>query len=191
MKQKEFNEWLDNILAKIDILPVAWNFNLYEENEVYTVEIVGTNSFDENEEDWACNEIFTSRGTYKNFYLIKDSWEKGLQYTIGFVKNYIKKGKYRNKLLETSAVACGFVGGDLEMLYIGHSKQSSQKSKKITMEKINSLPLLQLCSWITVYTDHEKADFQDKLWGFQFGGIEPMEDELNQMRKFLFNSLKG
>ena len=61
--QKEFTAWLDTALntAPLDQI-VAVNFNLYEADEdyVFHVQVVGTASFDEENEDWACDEVFTS-----------------------------------------------------------------------------------------------------------------------------------
>ena len=55
--QKEFTAWLDTALntAPLDQI-VAVNFNLYEADEdyVFHVQVVGTASFDEENEDWAC-----------------------------------------------------------------------------------------------------------------------------------------
>ncbi|MCL2256247.1 MAG: hypothetical protein FWC11_05240 [Firmicutes bacterium] len=191
--QKKFNDWLDKILSEAKELPIAWNFNLYENEESFhVVELVGTKKFDAENEDWACDEKFSSREINSNFLLpLEVPWEESLRKTIAFVKCYLNKGKYKNKLLETKAVACGFVSGDLELVYINQSKESVCAKEQITMDKINSLPLLQLCSWITVYTDYDKARFRDKLWDFQYNGLEPTEEELNDMRKFLYESLNG
>jgi hypothetical protein len=117
----QFSNWLDRHLA--NDLPkdiVAVNFNLYEGAEsTYDVELVGCNSFDEGDSDWACDEVYTTRDDL--FYIqrtsgIKD-WKKGLKLVAKLVKLYLKKGKYADKLKSCAAVAIGFVDGNIKILY--------------------------------------------------------------------------
>ena len=53
-----FKQWLDSVLRNdIPSDVVALCFNIYEnENKVWSVEVVGTSSFDEND-DWVGDEI--------------------------------------------------------------------------------------------------------------------------------------
>ena len=58
-----FTSWLDEILK--NPLPEntkGINFNLYEEENPHTygIQFVATKSFDLDDEDWACDEIFSS-----------------------------------------------------------------------------------------------------------------------------------
>ena len=52
--------WLDSILEQsIPTEVVALNFNLYEDGgNNWSIELVGTESFDLEDEDWCCDEIF-------------------------------------------------------------------------------------------------------------------------------------
>ena len=63
--KKDVANWIDSILnTDIPDNIVAFCFNLYEEDEGnYSMELVGTDWFDLEDEDWACNEItdFDSR----------------------------------------------------------------------------------------------------------------------------------
>lgn len=69
--------WLNDVLehkAPPKIPPVirAFCFNLYEDsNDGWSMELVGTESFDPDDEDWACDEI-TDFGTREEPL----SWEK-------------------------------------------------------------------------------------------------------------------
>ena len=65
-KSKEdeaFFEWLDLILkADFPNEIKAINFNLYEDTEnKWSIELIGTSVFDENDDDWACCEVFSTR----------------------------------------------------------------------------------------------------------------------------------
>ena len=58
-----FTTWLNKILQ--NSLPEntkAVNFNIYEEPQphIYGIQFVATSSFDLNNDDWACDEIFSS-----------------------------------------------------------------------------------------------------------------------------------
>lgn len=128
--QEAFNDWLDVILADINKLPIAWNFNLYELSHM---ELVGTKSFDKKDEDWACDEIFATREKYPFFVLPEKSWEESLQNAILLIKNYLKNGKHKSKFLETHAVACGFADGDLKLIYTNPDKKLKPKKEIATM----------------------------------------------------------
>ena len=55
-----FGEWLNGILSNFTLDAAAFNFNIYENKKDYSAELVATASFDEDDEDWAC-EIFKKR----------------------------------------------------------------------------------------------------------------------------------
>ena len=182
-----FSKWLDTILTDINELPVAWNFNLYEPS---CIELVGTKSFHKKDEDWACDEIFTSSEKYPSFKLPQKHWKESLQEAVLLIENYLEKGNYKSKLLESYGVGCGFVDGNLTFIYVNPNKKFRQKKEKITIERINELPLWQLCAWIVVYVGYEnveKSSFGEKFDDFAHNGLQPNEEELAEMRKLLFD----
>jgi len=114
----KFNEWLNDILK--NDLPkgiIAINFNLYEDsNNKWSIELIGSSVFDENNDDWACNEVFTTRDN--PFILVKESDWKAIEIIFkNLVEEYLKYGKYANKLKKYTAIGIGFVDGDLSILY--------------------------------------------------------------------------
>lgn len=98
----------------------AFNFNLYEEaTEDYGVQLIGTNEFDENDDDWACTDYFT---TGEDILLISrveeiEDWENGLNYIKSLIDDYLNRGEFRERLLSVNAVGVGFVDGDAEIIY--------------------------------------------------------------------------
>jgi hypothetical protein len=58
-----FSKWIDKHLR--EDLPddvVSINFNLYEgADNTYDIEIIGSDEFDEDNSDWVCSEVFTTR----------------------------------------------------------------------------------------------------------------------------------
>lgn len=117
MEYDDFEKWVDAALAvelpeKIE----AFCFNLYEEgNNVYAVEIIGSPSFDEIDEDWACDEVFNNRD-YPLLWKSDKSWEGVLEDTKALVKRYLKEGRYASLLLSKKGVGVGFVDGNIELL---------------------------------------------------------------------------
>ena len=120
---QEFSEWLDQQLNKD--LPegvVAFNFNLYEgasDTPEYHIELIGADYFDEDDDDWPGNEVFTTRD---DLFIIKRTedisrWKKGLKLMTSLVSKYLQDGKYADKLKGAEAVGIGFVDGDLHILH--------------------------------------------------------------------------
>ena len=121
LRQPDFSSWLDKHLSK-DFPDgiIAINFNLYEGmGQTYDVEFVGCGSFDENDEDWTCDEVFTTREDLFSIPQTGDisQWEQGLLFVITLVKKYFVEGMYADKLKSYKAVGVGFVGGNIEILY--------------------------------------------------------------------------
>ena len=117
-EENEFFNWLDEVLNKQ--LPndiKAINFNLYEdEDNKWSVELVGTSVFDENNSDWACCEVYTTRNN--PYVLIKESdWKAIENLFISYLNRYLDTGKYSNVLKKYSAVGIGFVDGDLHIVF--------------------------------------------------------------------------
>ena len=112
-----FETWLDNVM-QMNIPPdvVAFCFNLYEDAEKkWTLELIGASSFDKDNSDWACDEVFTTRDnplTWND----KKEWQEVLRESENIIKEYLEKGKYRKELTERKGLAVGFVDGDLILL---------------------------------------------------------------------------
>lgn len=114
----KFAKWLDSILE--NELPnniKAINFNLYEDgNNKWSIELIGSSSFDEKDEDWACDEVFSTRDN--PFVIIKESnWENIEKIFTDMVKKYLDTSKNANKLKKYMAIGIGFVDGNLNVIY--------------------------------------------------------------------------
>lgn len=123
-KKKKYNEdfiiWLDALLKNKDFEGVvAFNFNLYEGEGTFHIELIGSDEYDPEDSDWVCSEKFASRD---NILIVDEkvsgkTWEKTLVYFRHNVEQYLIKGQFKDKLLSKAAVGIGFVDGDLEILY--------------------------------------------------------------------------
>ena len=115
-----FSEWLDKILENNKFTKIlAFNFNLYEDQTQYHIQLIGSDEFDEENQDWACSEVFTSgEDIFKmDMKITGKEWFDALDFCINVVTEYLEKGKNKEKLLEKKAVGIGFVDGDLYILY--------------------------------------------------------------------------
>ncbi len=121
---EEFTHWLDDLLENADVpeSACAWCFNLYEESiedSVYAIQLIAADEFDENDDEWACSEVWSSE---ENIFCIELSdesekdWKAALKIFSGMAEEYIRDGKFRNMLADSKAVGIGFVDGDLEIL---------------------------------------------------------------------------
>ncbi|MGY0216333.1 hypothetical protein ACWJJH_02970 [Endozoicomonadaceae bacterium StTr2] len=116
--QEEFMSWLDSQL--IDNVPkevIAFSINIYE--TPFSVEVVGSFEFDEDDSDWACNEDwFTNdRISEVSESLFGNFWESAEENVISFVKKYLQSQAPNVNVLKSSrAVAVGFVDGDLKII---------------------------------------------------------------------------
>ena len=120
--EKIIFNWIDNVLIKkIPDDVVAFCFNLYDDgNYNWSMEIVGTESFDAEDADWACDEItdFDTR-TNPLSWIDKVEWKDVLKKVTLILEKYIEKGKFSNILNSVNGVAVGFVDGDINIIYKG------------------------------------------------------------------------
>lgn len=115
----KFTAWLNEILK--NPLPEnakGINFNLYEEEQENTfgLQFVATSSFDLNDDDWACDEVFSSN---ENMYYFtnENGWEQTLKEVENNVKTYLEKEEYSSVLKKYDGIGLGFVDGDLIIVY--------------------------------------------------------------------------
>lgn len=113
-----FFEWLDTVLkGELPNEVKAINFNLYEDTEnTWSIELVGTSEFDENDDDWTCCEVFSTR---ENPFVIEQEsdWQTVEKIFEEWVSDYLANGKLSEKMKQYEAVGMGFVDGDLTILF--------------------------------------------------------------------------
>ena len=117
----DFAKWLDGVFEReIPDDVVALSFNIYEDGKRrWSVEVVGTSSFDKNGEDWACDETTDFETREEPFaWKEKASWKNVASAVAEAVRNYLEVGSCADKLKALRGVATGFVDGDLKLVYV-------------------------------------------------------------------------
>lgn len=98
----EFAKWLDRILDENMPLPgVAINFNIYEEVDLHwSIQLISSTYFDEEDEDWNCYEEFT---TGEDLYEWQQGvgWEKILDISCEMIRKYLTEGNMLRNLRST------------------------------------------------------------------------------------------
>lgn len=118
---EEFIEWIDGLeLENIPENIKAYNFNLYDGEDTYDIQLIGSDEFDEEDPDWACSEVYSSE---ENICYIENTgelnnWEKAQKIFAEYVRKYLESGKYSGILRSAKAVGIGFVDGDIELVYL-------------------------------------------------------------------------
>lgn len=114
------SDWLDNVpLQEIPAEVAAFGFNLYEDADDYwSVELVGTDRFDPEDEDWMCFEV-TDFGTRESCCTWHEAatWMEIQKEVIAVLTEYLERGKYADVLKSKTAVGVGFVDGDVEIIW--------------------------------------------------------------------------
>jgi hypothetical protein rflaF_18846 len=121
---EEFALWLDDLLENNDMpeKTAAFCFNLYEESDedcIYAIQLIAADRFDEEDNDWPCDEIWSSE---EDIFCIDISdeeekdWKGAQERFKEMAVHYLEVGKYRNVLIQAKAVGMGFVDGELEII---------------------------------------------------------------------------
>lgn len=123
--QEQFSAWLDNALR--DGVPdsvKAFSFNLDEPasiNDVkFGVELIGASEFDEDDPDWACEEVWEPVQRRLNIPLSfsGESWEACMAAVRSLIQATLDAdGAAAQVLKSRQAVAVGFVDGDLQVIW--------------------------------------------------------------------------
>lgn len=114
-KTKEIiKKWLIKInqTEKVPENIVALNFNLYE--GPYALDLIGSATYDESDEDWACNEDYIPGLRRCPSLVIPDdkSWEEVLKMVESILRDLIREMS-DIELFKVQHIAVGFVDGNL------------------------------------------------------------------------------
>jgi hypothetical protein len=119
MLETDFVSWLDRVLREhASAGVVAYNFNLYEHDDAFAVQVVGASRFDADDPTWACEEVFSSGEDLFPLphSLVGEDWEDGLAAAKALVTKYLEAGAEARTLTSAKGIGVGFVDGDVELI---------------------------------------------------------------------------
>ena len=113
-----FISWADAVLTEHPEEAVAYNFNLYEHENAFAIQLIGAERFDAEDTGWACDEMFTSGEDLFELphAVVGEQWEAALKGARTLVQAYLRTGAHSARLGRARAVALGFVDGDIEVV---------------------------------------------------------------------------
>ncbi len=118
MKKAIFN-WIEEI-SRNQRLPqniAALNFGLIESNEGLQVYLTGSFEYDEEDDDWACNEDYIADPKYLNLFVNNTDWQKNLDLICGYIEEFLNSEYYHNSILRNAPnITVGFDDGELNKI---------------------------------------------------------------------------
>lgn len=122
---QQVESWLNTILQQDMPGGIAGlNFNLYEDygangEKRWSMELIGSSCFDQEDEDWACDEV-CDFGTREDPFCWEENtqWEMIIDKVIQILRKYLSEGRFAEKLKQFDGVGVGFVDGNIEILYV-------------------------------------------------------------------------
>lgn len=119
---EQFRTWLESALRTVPVSVRAFAFNLNEssgDQAPFSVEVTGATSFDTDDEDWACDEVWEAmpRSLAIPATFSSRSWETCLENIKALVLKTVQDERAGNILRTREAIAVGFVEGDLVLVW--------------------------------------------------------------------------
>lgn len=115
----DFHNWLNRInkTEAVSDSIIAFNFGLFESENGNTVYLIGSETFDEEDVDWATNVDFKPIEKYFELdsSLVKGKdWQEVLKVSEELVKNYLNSESLESSIFKNAeAVTTGFDDGEL------------------------------------------------------------------------------
>lgn len=115
--ESQITAWLNLIDQPAPSDIIALNIGIFETESGYSLYMIGTNSYDENDDDWACNELFAPDEKYFEISKsdLKDMDEEEFQDVVKNVLEVYTEDKMQNlsSLFYNKIITLGFDEGNL------------------------------------------------------------------------------
>ena len=115
--KEEIKHWIQQINDETILPPdiVAFNFGLFESEEGYYIYLIGSKSYDESDDDWACDVDFEPNKKYLKLTVgnkQNENWEKLLYEVKDIISQYISSSPHLD-LFQNKIITIGFDDGIL------------------------------------------------------------------------------
>lgn len=120
--EQTFIEWIENIneIEAVDNSIIGFNFGLIETTNGFEMYLIGSKSFDKDDEDWATNVDFEPNKKYfqfgKEFSADKD-WQGILKISKKIILNYVSSENFKTSIFANAkGITTGFDDGNLTII---------------------------------------------------------------------------
>jgi hypothetical protein len=120
--EQTFAEWIEKINENetVDNSIIGFNFGLFETTNGFEMYLIGSKTFDKDDEDWATNVDFEPKQKYfqfgKEFSADKD-WQEILKITETLIFNYVSSEKFKTSIFANArGITTGFDDGNLTII---------------------------------------------------------------------------
>lgn len=116
-----FETWVKNIIdtEKPSDNIRGYYFGLFESAQPrYTLYLIGSEEFDKDDEDWACNDDFEPQNKYLPLPQYNDlGWEDVLNHVVEKVRNFMQSGLYATSFFtKAQGIGVGFDDGNITLV---------------------------------------------------------------------------
>jgi hypothetical protein len=117
--EQQFNQWMAAMNAKEhpDKDIIAFNFGLFETIEGFTIYLIGTKEFDEDDGDWAIEPDYEPAHEYLEINPDETEglqWNDVLKRAVDIITRYVNSEEFHHSILkDAKAITTGFDDGDL------------------------------------------------------------------------------
>ena len=120
--EKKFQNWIKSINKEsVNHSIVGFNFGLFDSDKGYVMYLIGSESFDKDNEDWATEIDFEPSKKYFNFgksFSKNKTWKEILDYSVKIITGYIESEKFKGSIFSNAVgITTGFDDGNLVIIY--------------------------------------------------------------------------
>ena len=120
--EKKFQNWIKNVNKEsVNDSIVGFNFGLFDSEKGYVMYLIGSESFDKDDEDWATEIDFEPSKKYFNFgksFSKNKTWKEILDYSVKIITGYIESEKFKSSIFFNAVgITTGFDDGNLIIIY--------------------------------------------------------------------------
>lgn len=122
--EQTFTEWLEDInqIEKVDNSIIGFNFGLFETTNGFEMYLIGSKTFDKDDEDWAINVDFEPKQKYflfgKEFSANKD-WQDIQKLSEELILNYVNSENFKTSIFAyAKGITTGFDDGNLSIIKV-------------------------------------------------------------------------
>ncbi len=120
--EQTFTEWLENSneIENVDNSIIGFNFGLIETTNGFEMYLIGSKSFEVDDEDWATKVAFEPKQKYFQFgkeFSADKNWQDILKISEKLIRNYVDSEKFKTSLFaKAKGITTGFDDGNLTLI---------------------------------------------------------------------------